>query len=338
MQKQMALWLVLVGVGCQSGGGASNTPIDLPRVYPPVRAATPTALIADPSYAAPVAHSRRHQMMGAPINLAQAVRERLYSPGPTSVLRIVHELDGRVSELDPRPSEHPCLTTAPVATTYSLPGGETFTVKLQCLQTFGDGSGWLAFGFDSALATPTTDAAMLVPDGGVLGADGGGNNFYLIEGQDRGLGGAYRIDRTTQNVEAWIAVADNRVPENSQTLMHLVTDKAAATSELALAGSNVGFCGAHFKAGADFLFIAGKTNAPPPPGATGTQYCDVLRTGCFATGALTTDLGGDAAACAPLTAFSIHTELDASSDPGANVIPSNVYTYFSHPPTGVPAF
>jgi hypothetical protein len=342
MLKRMAFWLVWAGASC-TGAGGSDTPIPLPQVYPPVRANTPTALIADPAFAAPVSHSHQHQAMSGQISLAQAVQERLYSPGPTAILRILHEIDGRVIGLDPRPSQHPCLTAPPVSTTYALPGGQTFTVKLQCLERFNDGAGWIAFGFDSALAAPTTDAATAPPDGGALGADGGGNSFYLIEGQDRGLGGAYRIDRTTENVEGWIAVADKEVPENSQAIMHLLTNKAAGTLEMAFGGAGVGFCSAHLKTGAGFLFIAAKTNAPPPAGtatAPGTQYCDAVRTGCFAATALGTDLGGDAADCAAIGAgnFSIPVELDASMDPGANVSFPTIYTFFSHPPAGVAAF
>src|SRR5581483_2387146 len=83
--------------------------------------------------------------------LAAIVQERLYRPSPTELLRILHELDDRVGTLDPRPARHACLTEAPVAQTFALPGGQSFTVNLQCLQTFGDGTGWVAFGFARAL-------------------------------------------------------------------------------------------------------------------------------------------------------------------------------------------
>src|SRR5204863_1088492 len=122
---------------------------------------------------------------------------------------------------------------------------------------------------------------------------------YLIEGQEGGNGSAYHIDRHG-NVEGWIAVAERDIPGNSQVIMHLRTDKTAGTLELALAGSAVGFCAAHLKTNPEFLFVSGKTNAPPPPGtmqAVGTQYCDAVRSGCFRADDLATDLGGDSGSC-----------------------------------------
>src|SRR6185295_3582928 len=89
---------------------------------------------------------RAHQGLEA-VNLATVVQERFYSGGPTAILRVVKALDDRVQGLDTDPSAHECLTAAPVPWTYSLPGGPTFTVKLQCLQEFGapgsPGAGWL---------------------------------------------------------------------------------------------------------------------------------------------------------------------------------------------------
>jgi hypothetical protein len=70
------------------------------------------------------------------------------------------------------------------------------------------------------------------------------------------------------------------------------------------------------------------------------QYCDVSRSGCFATTALGTDLGEGHASCADIATsrFAIRTGLDASTDSGANVTPSSIYRYFEQPPAGVPVF
>ena len=74
--------------------------------------------------------------------------------------------------------------------------------------------------------------------------------------------------------------------------------------------------------------------------AFGAQYCDARRAGCFATAALTTDLGESSPSCAGVgaSAFAIVPGLDASTDAGANVSPAEVWRYFSQRPTGVPAF
>lgn len=345
--------------GCGGGGKGNGSSISLPLVYPPVRASTPASLIADPAYEAEVSKSSALSMPtdadaqpetfpapGDEVNLATVVQERLYTMGPTEILRILSDVDGRTSTLDTRTDKHPCLTTAPVARTYALPGGQTFVVQLQCLEEFsgpgGVGGGWFAFGFDTALEADAgvTDDGGASNDGGALGTIGGGNGFYLIEGQSGGMGSAYHFDRTTGNVEAWVAVADSTAPNNSQVLMHMSTDKAAGAFELTLGGSGVGFCAAHLKTGGGFLFIDGKTNAPPPPGSPIGQYCDPARAGCFDTSALGTDLGGDAASCASIgrASFNLATDLDASSDPEANVVPATIYTYFNTEPTDVPAF
>jgi hypothetical protein len=316
--------------------------IQLPQVYPPVREATPSELIADAQYAgsAPsgpldaVTELGRARQAQTAINLATAIQERFYSGGPTHILRIIKELDDRVLALDTDPSAHPCLTAAPVSSSYTLPAGQRMDVKLQCLQEFGApgsaGAGWLAFGFDQASAA----------DAGPAEA-GEGNDFYLIMGQETGNGGAYHVAGATGNVEAWIAVADENVPLNSQVLMHLVTDKAASTLELALGGAAVGFCSAHLKTSPDHLFVSGRTNAVPPPGAPmAGQYCEVTRAGCYETAALTTDLGENSPTCMGVgpSTFAITVGLDASTDAGANVTPAQIWRYFSQRPVGVPTF
>lgn len=315
--------------------------VALPQVYPPVRGVTPSQLIGNPQYAGDaVGDGLAGETLGralqrqTAVNLATVVRERFYSTGPTDILRIVKALDDRILGLDTDPAVHPCLTAPPVAWTYALPAGQSFSVKLQCLQELGApgsaGAGWVAFGFDRAAEA----------DAGPAEASAG-NDFYLVEGQAAGNGGAYHISGATGSVHAWLAVADQDVPLNSQVVAELRTDESAGTLELALAGSAVGFCAAHLKASQDHLFMRGRTNAPPPPGSPmAGQYCDVQRAACYATAALATDLGADAAQCAALgpSAFAIGTELDASGDAAANVTPGEIWRYFSQKPSGVASF
>lgn len=348
----------------QGGSNAGSSTITLPRVYPPVRAATPTALIANPSNTAlPFRRGDGQQAFGTArqaqtaISLATVIQERFYSTGPTDLLRIVRGVDDRVQGLDLTVAAHPCLSTPPVEHTYLLPGGQTFQVKLQCMQRFGtagQSSGWVAFGVqrpggaDAGADAPSAPAdASVPPDAGSGDLDAGprttGSDFYLVEGQEGGNGGVYHIDRQG-NVEGWIAVAERDIPANSQVIMHLLTD-GAGTLELALAGSGVGFCAAHLKTNPSFLFVTGKTNAPPPPGtmqAVGTQYCDEPRAGCFQADNLATDLGSDSASCAAIgpSSFEVGVELDSdtSADAGVNVVTTEIYSYFNQPPAGVPNF
>lgn len=372
---RVVLVSAVVASGCGGGEGnnvapgaggkaASNTPLTIPKIYPPIRSATPNGLVAGSPFArtitrAPGAAARTATLLALPapaftvtqaaVNLAQVVKERLYTAGPTELLRIVKELDDRTAGLDTRPAQHPCLTTTPIDKTYDLAGGPPFPVKLQCLQSLGEQ--WLAFGFAQALDAPDggaddagsdgSDAGR--GDGGALATPGGGDAFYLVEGMTGGMGGAYRVDRASGNLEGWIVVADRRAPSNSQVVMHLLTDKAAGTLELSFGGTGVGFCAAHLKTGAGHIFVSGKTNAPPPPGTAmspGLQSCDVERAGCFDAAALATDLGAEAPSCAPLAAstFVLHPGLDASTEPGANVTPSALSIHFESAPAGVPAF
>jgi hypothetical protein len=345
--------------GANSGGGTGGATFTdalvLPEVYPRLRAATPETLVAG-SAAASSSLSQLgtlRQPLEAGPELAGAIQDRFYSSGPTDLLRIVKNLDDRVQGLNLDPEAHTCLSSAPVSKIYALPDGQTFEVKLQCLQSFGGSgapSGWVGFGFAEAAsnsATPVADAGL--DAGGTVAADdagpsSGGRDFYLIEGQSGGNGGAYRID-AQGNVEAWIAVAERDIPSNSQVLMHLKTVESASTLELVLAGSGVGFCSAHLKTNPDLVYTQGKTNAPPPPGeepVVGVQYCNALSGGCFEASALDVDLGAESETCAPVAAssFAITHELDAdtSGDAGTNVDPGTIYEYFGEAPAGVPAF
>ncbi len=334
----------------------------MPRVYPPVRAATPTELINNPSFAAmPFRRGEDQQAFGmarqaqTAITLATAIQERFYSTGPTDLLRIVKALDDRVQGLDLDLAAHPCLAAPPVEHFYALPGGQTFRVRLQCLQRFGTpgmSTGWVGWGRARPIgadagatrvpADASTNAAEDHLDAGSGATDG--SEFYLVEGQEGGNGGAYHIDQHG-NVEGWIAVAEREIPANSQVIMHLFTNAAASTLELALAGSGVGFCAAHLKTNPSLLFVGGKTNAPPPPGimqAVGTQYCDEPRAGCFLADNLATDLGSDSASCAAIgpASFDVDVELDSdtSADAGVNVVTSEIHGYFSQMPAGIPDF
>ena len=342
-----------------AGGATGSANVSLPEVYPPVRRATPTALINNPEFSAAAFTlselGTARQALGE-INLATAIQERFYSTGPTDLLRIVKALDDRVRGLDLDGAAHPCLTATPISVTYVLPAGQTFVVRLQCIQRFGTpgaNAGWVGFGVEptltadagaggSSIAAAPSDAAHASADGGAAPT---GSDFYLIEGQEGGNGGAYHID-PSGNIEAWIAVAEHDVPSNSQVIMHMRTHSATATLELALAGSGVGFCAAHLKTDPGFLFVTGKTNAPPPPGteqAVGTQYCDAPRSGCFDASDLATDLGSDSVSCAGIgpSSFDIDIALDAdaSADAGSsNVVTSDIYGYFNQMPTGIVDF
>jgi hypothetical protein len=74
----------------------------------------------------------------------------------------------------------------------------------------------------------------------------------------------------------------------------------------------------------------------------GTQYCDEPRSGCYQADNLNADLGSDSASCAAIgpSSFAVGVELDSdtSADAGVNVVTTEIYSYFSQMPVGVPEF
>jgi hypothetical protein len=315
-----------IGVGLVCGCSAQGDPaeagalrVDVPELYPVLREATPTALVADAEL------DGTGESSSEPTTMAATIQQRFYAEGPTAILRIVLGLDERVAALDTDVRAHDCLTTPPVAVSYDLPGDQTFELKLQCL-TEPVGTSWIAFGFAEPLE-PAEDT-----EGGALQP----NDFYVLDGRNAGMGGLYHLD-TSGNVEAWIAVADQDAPDDGQVLLHLITSKSAGTLELALAGRGVGLCGAHLKADAEHVFVSGK---PDTASGAGEPLCDALTTGCFALAALETDLGADSASCAAIapSSFDMSVGLDASDDADANVDPARIYDYFNDRPLGVPSF
>lgn len=347
--KKLTLALVAT-FGCGGGGGGGSLGT-LPQVYPPVRANTPSALINDPTYksafeAFSFFHDTKAQPfdstpdMSGPVSpggsesLAQTVQNRLYTMGPTEILSLLKQLDGRTANIDTDTGSHPCLLKPPTAVAYALPGGQTFTTQLQCLTLLDSnktgGTHYLAFGFDNALTA--------TPDGGATtttAASATGGNFYLVEGQTSGIGNAYRIDRTTGNVEGWMAVADSaNLTTMTQAIMHLYSDKTAGTFELTLAGNGDGFCDAHLKTGNGNLFITGKQGA-------NSTTCGSATTGCFAASDVSTNLGGASATCSTIAAssFTIATDLDSdSTNTAANVDPNMIYKYFNTQPAGIASY
>jgi hypothetical protein len=318
-----------VGLGLICGCSAQGDPpeagpllVDVPELYPSLREATPTALIADAELAG------TGDTSGDGATMATSIQERFYAEGPTAILRIVRALDERTAALDTDLQRHDCLTTEPVAVSYALPGEQTFDVMLQCV-TEPLGTSWLAFGFAQPLEPAPGDEAS---EADVLEP----NDFYLVDGRIAGKGGVYHLDRDG-NVEAWIAVADQGTPEEGQVLMHLITSKARGTLELALAGTGVGFCGAHLKADADHVFVTGK---PDAASVASEQSCQAPSSGCYALAALDVDLGADSSSCAGIapSAFDMSAGLDASDEDDSNVDPARIYDYFNDRPQGVPSF
>lgn len=261
----------------------------------------------------------------AAIGLSTAVQQRFYSGGPTDLLRIIKSIDTRLGELTLDPVKHPCLESKPVSSAFALPSGELFEVQLQCQQSTGNGdrAQWLAFGIDNTSGNSAQ------------------GDFYFAEGRPSGMGGAYRVDGVSGDIEGWIAVADKDAPANSQVIIHLLLHKETNTVELAFAGSGVGFCGAHLKTNSAAIFVTGSQSGPAAEGrqmSNGDEYCKPVETGCFRASDLSSELDAASELCATIDANSFRLGPDLNATVSGNVTPSTIYKYFATAPIGVPAF
>lgn len=257
---------------------ASGTALDLPRVEPPVRAATPTSFGGNAA--------RRIAADGDA--LAGDFRDRFFNPagGPTDVFAILANVDARIAEIaaGALERERACLAQEPVAYTIDV-FGESVDLYAQCYRT--------------------------------LSSPGGGPPAFLQFGQRDGAtylfvtGGAARVaarvvpDATGADVtlDAWYGVGytnaqcgtDHTFDGCSYAATRLRAAPAARAFEMTVAGVGVGFCGVQVASDGAVLAGAGSLDH----GAT----CADVATTCVLAVDLATPVpcdGVDAFALPPL--------------------------------------
>lgn len=329
----LTLLLSTCGGGSQPGGGSAGggpgPALSIPAVRPPVQAALPSALLrggssfagaSEPAGPIGVRHygldyARECQtdmavdhcveLQGAS-RLSCVVKQRLFCAGPTELLRLLDDLDGRAHQVASmaRPGAA-CLMTAAVdhAADLDLPGGQPFHHFLQCKESAIE----LAFG-DQA-------GAWYLRSGG-----GAGGNVFSVS--------------PTSDVSGYLWV-DGQLA-GSTVLLRLATSKAQGTVELTGGGVGVGFCALHFRSDAAHLWL--RIN---PDGADGS--CDYDGSGTtdaadyseLCLGASGLDVV-DASACASLKAGRTLTLLGrdhALAPPGGAV---RAFAAAAPPPNGDP--
>ena len=256
------------GVGC-SGGASNSAATQLPLLTPPVRAATPPALggtgvnktLSDVA----ILRSRTEQQPATTVQRklfaldSADLKSRFFAAGPTSIFRILEDVDGRIEEIN-RGSRHdaPCLTQEPVP--YQLtPFGQRLTFYAQCFRSFAgvttDGS-FFQFGLKDGVAylyaaTGAEHVAARITPVGDTASDGGVFSS-----------GKYSVD-------AWIGVGYNNATSCSPMagfdrcsygVIELHTDESRLGLELTVAGVGFGYCGAQLKSDGSHVFAIGSSD------------------------------------------------------------------------------
>lgn len=235
-------------------GGLARREAKLPLVLPHVRAATPEVLDA-PSGGTPKA-----------IGLTtEDIRSRFFIPGPSSLYRILTELDARISEINMRSGDTVpvCRTQAPVA--YEVhPFGRSVPFYAQCYVRMPSASSepfFFQFGEkDGVFYLYIVDGVEHVAARLTRVVAGESDAATISGGADSGTD-AFKVD-------AWIGLGySNGTAKGcgamrgfdgcSYGVIELHTDESRRAFELSVAGIGFGFCGAQLKSDGLTLYAIG---------------------------------------------------------------------------------
>jgi hypothetical protein len=250
-----ALWLGLFVAGCGGGGGGgggggsgpdagpqlSVTIIDVPSLEQIVRDSAPSAFTADSAPAKPAATTGMLD--------PQEFRARFFMKGPTNALDIMHNVDARLSFFRQTASDNvhvPCADQTPVEFNTG-PVGQ-MKLYIQCYQ-------------------------MLPPNGLILWGQKDGSTYLYLH-QD--IGGVVAIARPAgpaptadggvqhYTAEIWSTIGENNQPWHSGSygIMHIQGNSATSSFEMAVAGVNMGFCGAQIRSDGSNVYGEGSADGP----------------------------------------------------------------------------
>lgn len=275
-RRVLSLTVALTALaGCTDG--ARKSALHFPLLTPPVRAATPTGLGGTAPRAAQVL--RRASISGKRFALDTAdIKSRFFTAGPTSIFKILGDVDARVDEINRASSSGAtCLTQEPVPYTLT-PFGQTLTFYAQCFRTFESSpteTSFLQFGLKDGIvylyfamgaehvAARITPVGDTVPDAGPVSSK-------------------YRVD-------AYIGVGYNNAtscgPRSgfdscSYGAIELHSDESRVGLELTVAGVGFGYCGAQLKSDGVHVFAIGSLDMG--------ESCLTMSTLCVAASDLTT--------------------------------------------------
>jgi hypothetical protein len=260
----------------QPGNGtAPNTPAGkgtaIPRVTPLVRAATPASL----GGASALRKKPHDGSLQVKLHALDSVdlKSRFFTEGPTSIYRILADLDARVDELNMRSmgSTAPCLSQQPVR--YDIHAfGQTIPFYAQCslgaeagpLFQFGQKDGviylYVTGGVQHAAVRLTPATLASTPDAGAT--DAGTTDVASADASVADGGTALN----TYRVDAWMGLGYNNATSCgpmrgfdgcSYGVIELHTDASRRSVELSVAGVGFGYCGAQLRSDADRVFARG---------------------------------------------------------------------------------
>ena len=267
---------------CSKDDDGSGASIGAPQAYPPTAAVTPGQLVlaagtgsssfvgkqtgaprANPDSAASLASAASAAALGTLVAvepstdgektaMLDTLKQRLFSEGPTNLLKLVKNVDNRMKDYDGRVasmSEVPdCLSSTPVdlSTVFSVPaasGTTTFPLFGQCQETINNGGMTLMFG--------KKDTDWYLVDGASAGLDGSADCVFSMSK----ISGTSDADRV---VDGYMAVDYQGKTDNftgSTTLLHFKADVAAGTLEFTAGGIGIGPNQVHTKSNKEYLYI-----------------------------------------------------------------------------------
>jgi len=256
------------------GSGAS---IGAPQVYPPTALVTPTQLMSSSGANTFTAMLRalglndvgsgNHGLRTTPTEpstdneksqMMDIVKGRLFSAGPTDLLKLVKNVDGRMAEYDSRVSSMDsvpsCLssTAVDVSSSFSVPaatGATSFPLYGQCQETLDPGL-HIMFG--------KKDSDWYLVDAATKGLDGSDSCIMTMAK----ISGTSDSDRV---VDAYMAITDHGKTDNfsgSTALLHYKADVAARTLELTAGGVGIGAETMHVKTDGNFIYLITQASMP----------------------------------------------------------------------------
>lgn len=261
--------------GCSKNKSkSSGVTIGAPQAYPPTKKVTPDQLAASSGTSSLTENTFISTMSGDMASLLVAdrfrttpqepstdaaknalmseVKARLFSDGPTNLLKLIKNVDDRMAGYDLRSSSSKdapsCLSSAPVdlSTVFTVPaatGTSAFPFFGQCRET----------------TSGSTDQTI------VFGKKD--NDWYLVDGATTGSSGTAmciatfaKISGTTDAsrvVDGYMVVTDGKTDNfsGSTTLMHFNADVAAGSLEFTAGGVGIGFNQVHSKSDGTHVYV-----------------------------------------------------------------------------------
>lgn len=322
-------------VSCGKKDKKSGGSIGAPQAYPPTKTVTPSKLVTssgtsslvDDVYRSTLSDdisnlnvSHGYQMAGTPVEptteadktAAMAeLKSRLFSEGPTNLLKLIKNVDARMAEYDQRVSGSEtapsCLSSTPVdlSSVFSVPAASgTTTIPLygQCRDSISGLT--LIFG--------KKDNDWYLVDGATKDTDGSANCVASMVK----ISGTADSDRVVDGhmVVTYKAATNNF--SGSTTLMHFKSDVAAGTLEFTAGGVGIGYNQVHAKSNATNLYLVYQSSA--------TSSAGTLYHACFKASDLT--LASSISDCdslkSSLSLVTLGTKAVGTSAPPAGSVPA----------------